>query len=57
MYCGIGTHFVPSASINDLKKAFNNDIIDTFNDVESILQRFSKPVGGTSFPFLLLLSL
>ena len=47
MYCGIGTHFVPSASIEDLRRALSTENISSWKCVEDILNRFSHKVPGT----------
>jgi hypothetical protein len=46
MYCGIGTHFVPSTSIESLRHALTSEQIHSVDRVEVILQRFSKQLEG-----------
>ena len=44
IYCGIGTHFVPSASIDSLRQALQTEDVSSPSLVEKILHRFARKV-------------
>jgi len=48
MYCGIGTHFVPSADIEPLRQALTSRDISSTDSIEAVLQQFTKTVQGKS---------
>ncbi len=54
MYCGVGTHFVPSSAIETLRHDLCSSNISSHKDVENILNSYNKPVPGMFFllPFL-----
>lgn len=45
MYCGIGTHFVPSSSIEGLRQALCSEDVSSDEKVDQIIRRFSKTPG------------
>jgi len=49
IYAKIGTHYVPSDDLEELKRTlFSDDLLEGHRSVESILERFSKETGTES---------